>query len=211
MEPSNIIEALIFAAEQPLKPAQILEYWQEEVFQDAGALDAERLGQLLDGLQEKYLDPAFVFELRRIDGGYQFYTKRDFYPYVRFAAVQKNKKKLSRASLETLSIIAYRQPITKTEVEFIRGVNCDYAVRKLLDQKLIEMQGRSEAPGRPMLYGTSHHFMEYFGLNDLRDLPKLQEVSMDEASFQEQFKVYLNEQEDSPAPPNGAAPANEDV
>lgn len=196
MQISNIIEALLFAADQPLKPDQILEFWKEDVFLEAGELNAAQLGEVLDGLQEKYQQAEFVFELRRIDGGYQFYTKRAFHPYVRFSAVQKNKKKLSRASLETLSIIAYRQPITKTEIEFIRGVNCDYAVRKLLDQKLVEIQGRSDAPGRPLLYGTSSHFMEYFGLNTLGDLPKLTEVSIDEGSFQEQFKVYLKEQED---------------
>ncbi len=204
MDLSQIIEALIFAAEQPLKPEQILAWWKEELFVETGEMDADRLAGILDGLQEKYQQPGFVFELRRIDGGYQFYTKRDFFPYLKLAAVQKNKKKLSRASLETLSIIAYRQPITKSEVEFIRGVSCDYAIRKLLDQKLIDIQGRSDAPGRPLLYVTSSYFMDFFGLNDLRDLPQLKEVSIDESSFKEQFKVYMKEQgNEEPGSQNG--------
>ncbi|MCL4106257.1 UNVERIFIED_CONTAM: hypothetical protein GTU68_061099 [Idotea baltica] len=153
----------------------------------------DQLDSLLVSLAEKYQADGFVFELRQIDGGYQFYTKRDYYTYVRQAALEKNKRKLSRASMETLSIVAYRQPVTKTEIEFIRGVNCDYAVRKLLDGKLIEIRGRSEAAGRPLLYGTSPYFMEYFGLNDVKDLPKLDEISIDEATFQGQFKVYLQE------------------
>ncbi|MEM7037436.1 MAG: SMC-Scp complex subunit ScpB, partial [Bacteroidota bacterium] len=211
MEISNIIEALIFAAEGPLKPDQILEVFQHESFEGPD-FEAEKVDEALLVLKEKYESDAYVFELRQIDGGYQFYTKRPFYPYLRHAALLKNKKKLSRASLETLSIIAYRQPITKTEIEFIRGVNCDYAVRKLLDKKLVEIRGRSEAPGRPLLYGTSTYFMEYFGINSTKDLPKLEEIKVDEQEFQEQFKVYLKESEgddnviETPAPIKQPAP-----
>ena len=207
MNPAQIIEALLFTADAPLKEADILALWENEAFQEA-ELSPAGLRAILEGLEEKYRGEEHVFELKRIDGGFQLYTKREYYPFVRHAAVQKNKKKLSRASLETLSIIAYRQPVTKTEVEFIRGVNCDYAVRKLLDAKLVEILGRSDAPGRPLLYGTSAHFMEYFGLNDIKDLPKLQEVSMDEEVFQAQFKVFLKDQEgpaetgDHPGPPS---------
>lgn len=199
MQSAQIIEALLFTSESPLNKEQILQLWESEVFEEV-EMNPDLLNAVMDGLVEKYQDESHVFELKQIDGGYQFFTKRSFYPYVRHAAVQKNKKKLSRASLETLSIIAYRQPVTKTELEFIRGVNCDYAVRKLLDAKLVELQGRSEAPGRPLLYGTSPYFMEYFGLNDIKDLPKLKEISVDEEVFQAQFKVFLKDQEgDAPA------------
>lgn len=191
---SQIIEALIFASDAPLRPEQILDLWEAEVFTEM-ELDKDGLDEILEGLMAKYTAEEHVFELRQINGGYQFYTKRTFYPFVRQAALEKNKRKLSRASMETLSIIAYRQPVTKTELEFIRGVNCDYAVRKLLDGRLVEILGRSDAPGRPLLYGTSAYFMEYFGLNDVKDLPKLDEVSIDEETFQGQFKVYLKENE----------------
>ena len=201
----QIIEALIFASDVPVRPDQILELWSSEVFAEQ-PLDGPGLEFVLAGLEEKYQSEEHVFELRQINGGYQFFTKRDFYPFVRQSLLEKNKRKLSRASLETLSIIAYRQPVAKTELEFIRGVNCDYAVRKLLDQKLIEIQGRSDAPGRPLLYGTSAYFMEYFGLNDVSDLPKLEEVSIDEETFQGQFKIYLKESgAESPADGESAA------
>ncbi len=191
-EISQIIEALIFASDTPVRPEQILELWDAEAFSEL-ELDAETLESIMKALEAKYQTPEHVFELRRISGGYQFFTKRDYYPFVRESLVEKNKRKLSRASLETLSIIAYRQPVTKTEVEFIRGVNCDYAVRKLLDHKLIQILGRSDAPGKPLIYGTSDYFMEYFGLNDVKDLPKLEEISIDEETFQGQFKIYLKE------------------
>lgn len=201
----NIIEALIFASDAPVQPEQILDLWEAEAF-NGMEMNATILKQVLDGLVDKYNLDEHVFELRQINGGYQFYTKRTYYPFVRQAALEKNKRKLSRASLETLSIIAYRQPVTKTELEFIRGVNCDYAVRKLLDGQLVEIRGRSEAPGRPLLYGTSAYFMEYFGLNDVKDLPKLEEISIDEDTFQGQFKVYLKESGEETGDDPGKAP-----
>lgn len=200
---AHIIEALIFASEAPVSKDQLLELWTQEPFSGMELLP-DQLDSLLIALEKKHQDDEFVFELRKIDGGYQFYTKRDYYAYVRQAALEKNKRKLSRASMETLSIVAYRQPVTKTEIEFIRGVNCDYAVRKLLDGKMIEILGRSEAAGRPLLYGTSPYFMEYFGLNDVKDLPKLDEISIDEATFQGQFKVYLQESDGESAAEPGA-------
>jgi segregation and condensation protein B len=201
MEIGRIIEAILFAAEAPMKPEQLIELFKEEDFEGI-TLDESLLEVVIEGLEEKYKDEQFVFELRRIDGGFQLLTKRAYYPYIRHAALVKNQKKLSKASLETLSIIAYRQPISKTEVEFIRGVNCDYAVRKLLDKNLIEIRGRSEAAGRPLLYGTTPHFMEYFGINSIKDLPRIDEVAIDEAEYQAQFKVFLSEQtEEVPAQP----------
>ncbi len=195
MQVSQIIEALIFAADAPMKPAQINEIFQNEEFFGI-KFDDMILEDALAALELKYQDESFVFELRLIDGGYQFYTKKDYYPFVKHAALAKSNRRMSRASLETLSIIAYKQPITKTEIEFIRGVNCDYAVRKLLDRNLIEIRGRSDVAGRPLLYGTTAFFMEYFSLNDLKDLPKLDEVHSDEADFQAQFKVVISGEDD---------------
>jgi segregation and condensation protein B len=201
MEIGSIIEAILFAAEAPMKPEQLIELFKEDDFEGI-TLDESLLEVVIEGLEEKYKDERFVFELRRIDGGFQLFTKRAYYPYIRHAALVKNQKKLSKASLETLSIIAYRQPISKTEVEFVRGVNCDYAVRKLLDKNLIEIRGRSEAAGRPLLYGTTPHFMEYFGINSIKDLPRIDEVTVDESEYQAQFKVFLSEQtEEVPTQP----------
>lgn len=185
---ADIVEALIFASEAPLRKEAIIEIFLNEDFEGID-FNEKILDAALNQIKEKLSGDQYVFELRQIDGGYQLYTKRKFYPYVRHAAVLKNQKRLSRAALETLSIIAYKQPITKTEIEFIRGVNCDYTVRSLLDKNLIDILGRADAPGRPLLYGSSSYFMEYFGINDISELPKLAEIKADEEEFQAPFRM----------------------
>lgn len=122
-------------------------------------------------VEEKYLAEEFSFQLYKTSGGYQFLTKPAYQASISIMLKQQSKKRLSTSAMETLSIIAYKQPISKTEIENIRGVNCDYAVQKLLDKALIEITGKAETIGRPMLYGTTPKFMEYFGINDLAELP----------------------------------------
>ncbi len=125
----------------------------------------------IDKLLEKYTAEEFSFELNHIAGGYQFLTKPAYQASIGILLKQQSKRRLSTSALETLSIIAYKQPVTKGDMEAIRGVNCDYAVHKLLEKGLVEIKGKSEAIGRPVLYGTSEKFMEYFGINDLNELP----------------------------------------
>ncbi|HEY9560987.1 MAG TPA: SMC-Scp complex subunit ScpB, partial [Anseongella sp.] len=127
-------------------------------------------------LMEKYRNEEFFFELTAIDNGYQFLTKNKFSGTLSVLFQQNNKKKLSNAAMETLSIIAYQQPITKSGVEQIRGVNCDYSIQKLLEKDLITIAGKSDAPGRPILYATSRLFMDYFKLNTIEDLPRLKDI-----------------------------------
>lgn len=122
-------------------------------------------------LEEKFLGEEFAFQLFKTAGGYQFLTKPAYQASISIMLKQQSKKRLSTSAMETLSIIAYKQPISKTEIENIRGVNCDYAVQKLVDKGLIEITGKAETIGRPMLYGTTPKFMEYFGINDLMELP----------------------------------------
>lgn len=122
-------------------------------------------------LDEKYQAEAYAFQLFKAAGGYQFLTKPAYQASISILLKQQSKKRLSTSAMETLSIIAYKQPISKTEIENIRGVNCDYAVQKLLDKGLIEITGKAETIGRPMLYGTTAKFMEYFGISDLVELP----------------------------------------
>jgi segregation and condensation protein B len=122
-------------------------------------------------LDEKYQTDDFSFQLFKSAGGYQFLTKPSYQTSIGIMLKQQSKKRLSTAARETLSIIAYKQPISKSEIENIRGVNCDYAVQKLLDKGLIEITGKAETIGRPMLYGTTSKFMEYFGINDISELP----------------------------------------
>ena len=125
----------------------------------------------------KYQDDNFPFQIEHIGGGYQFMTKPAYQSSIGILLKQQSKKRLSNSALETLSIIAYKQPVTRSQVEQIRGVNCEYTVQKLLEKELIEIIGKAETIGRPILYGTSSKFMEYFGLNDLADLPTPKDFS----------------------------------
>ena len=125
----------------------------------------------IDKLSEKYKSEEYSFELNHIAGGYQFLTKPAYQASIGILLKQQSKRRLSTSALETLSIVAYKQPVTKGDLEAIRGVNCDYSVQKLLEKGLVEIKGKSEAIGRPVLYGTSEKFMEYFGINNLNELP----------------------------------------
>ena len=134
------------------------------------------LESAIEGLIEKYKDDSFSFELVPISNGYRFMTKAAYHNTIGNHIKIQNRKNLSKAAMETLSIIAYKQPVPKSEMEIIRGVSCDYSVQKLLEKELIEIVGRSDGPGRPLLYGTSKKFMDYFGLQRIEDLPKLKEL-----------------------------------
>jgi segregation and condensation protein B len=163
------IEALIFATEHPITIEEmkgVLDVTFETEFQE------ETLREGVEAVKEKFSHPQFAFEVIEIAKGFQFLTKPSFHNSVGTYLKQTIKKRLSQAALETLSIVAYKQPISKTEMEQIRGVSCDYAIHKLLEKELVEIQGRSDAPGRPLVYGTSEKFMDYFGIKSLQDLPK---------------------------------------
>jgi len=205
---SNIIESIIFTAEQPVKKSFLMEILQMEGTaaeeetespDEKVELDEAGLEEILGELEKKYQSDKYPFEIRKVAEGYQFFTKRSFYAYIKRATLTKNQKRLSRSALETLAIIAYRQPITKAEMEFIRGVNCDYAVQKLLDKQLVSITGRAEAPGRPLLYATSPFFMQYFGIKDMTDMPKLKEFEELAEDHLEQFKLHQSQQKSDDA------------
>ena len=163
------IEGLIFTSPQPLSVKDIqscLEETFETNFPDTDIKSA------LNSIRDRYSENDYAFEVIAISGGYQFMTKGAYHKTIGTLLKQTTKKQLSRAALETLSIVAYKQPVTKTEVEKIRGVSCDYAMQKLLEKELVDITGRSEGPGRPLLYATSEKFMDYFGLASISELPK---------------------------------------
>ncbi len=164
----NHIEALIFCSPNPIKLVDIKACLSEMFNADVPEEDIQAAVQRID---DKMQAEEFSFQLNRAAGGYQFLTKPAYQASISIMLKQQSKKRLSTSAMETLSIIAYKQPISKTEIENIRGVNCDYAVQKLLDKGLIEITGKAETIGRPMLYGTTQKFMEYFGINDLMELP----------------------------------------
>lgn len=174
---ANHIEALIFCAPKPIAEKELQSCLKEMFEADVPLKD------ITDGistLQEKYKSDDFSFEVVQSGGGYQFLTKPAYQASISILLKQQSKKRLSNSSLETLAIIAYKQPVTKSEVEQIRGVNCDYAVQKLLEKELVEIKGKSEGVGRPLLYGTSPTFMDYFGINSLKDLPTPKDFAQDE-------------------------------
>ncbi len=163
------IESLIFTAKEPITLPQI-KSCLEEVFETKFKKDD--LLASIENLKKKYVSEDFSFELVEISQGFQFLTKGVYHNVVGTFLKQITKKRLSRSAIETLSIIAYKQPIIRSEIEKIRGVSCDYAMKKLLEKELVAITGRSDGPGRPLLYGTGSKFMDYFGLKDLTELPK---------------------------------------
>ena len=166
------IESLIFVAQQPVKREEI-RYNLENALQVK--IDPEAIEDALFRLAEKYQSDDFALEIVEVAEGFQFVTKGAYHHIAGHYLKQLTKRRLSRVALETLAIIAYRQPVSRTEIEQIRGVNADYAIDKLLEKELIEIAGRSTGPGKPLLYTTSGKFMDYFGLKSMEDLPQLKE------------------------------------
>jgi len=186
MEISFIIphlESLIFASDRPLSKIELCDLLNGALafLEDRATLD--QVEAALEAITEKYQSDHYPFEVRETGGGLQFLTKKAYYKTVAQINGDKFLKRLSTAALETLAIIAYKQPITKGEMEAIRGVNCDYTVQKLLEKELIVISGRNEKmPGQPLLYATSRSFMDYFGLNSSDDLPRIKEIIATEMS-----------------------------
>src|ERR1700733_3665382 len=180
MEIGNIIphiEALVFASDKPLTSMEITELINNAFGFMEEKLTLEQIQTSVDGIVEKYASEFYPFEVKESGGGWQFLTKKDFHKTIAQLNGEKYLKRLSNAALETLAIVAYKQPITKGEIEAIRGVNSDYSIQKLLEKELIIISGRNEdMPGKPLVYSTSKTFMDYFGINSPIDLPKLKEV-----------------------------------
>ena len=171
------IEALIFASEKPLTALDIVELINNALgFMDE-RINLDQVESCIEGIHEKYQSEFYPFEVKESGGGWQFLTKKDFHKTIAQLNGEKFLRRLSTAAMETLAIIAYKQPITKGEIESIRGVNSDYSIQKLLEKELIVITGRSEnLPGKPLVYATSRNFMDYFGINSSEDLPKIKEV-----------------------------------
>ncbi|HMU45804.1 MAG TPA: SMC-Scp complex subunit ScpB [Chitinophagaceae bacterium] len=190
------IEALIFASDKPLTTLEIVDLLNNShgFMDDNVSLD--QVETALEGITEKYSADFYPFEVKQTGGGWQFLTRAEYHKTVAQLNGEKFLKRLSAASLETLAIIAYKQPVTKGEIEAIRGVSSDYAVQKLLEKELIIISGRNEkAPGQPLLYSTSKNFMDYFGINTPEELPKLKEIITNQET--EPFVVKdLQKQED---------------
>ena len=164
----RILESLLFASEELLTTARLKAILP-------GNPDARAIGGMVDRINCQLQKERHPFEVVEIGGGYQFKTIAYYHPWVRQIFQEKAARRLSIQALECLSIISYRQPLSKAEIEAIRGVISDGAMKTLLEKRLITVTGRSEKPGRPLLYGTTQEFLKYFGLNKISDLPKIEE------------------------------------
>jgi segregation and condensation protein B len=176
------IEALIFVSEQSIRTEEIIYCLQAAFNQD---FSEDEINKHIGHITQKYQDKAFAVEVVKMNNGYQFLTKKNYHAVISLLQAQRAKKKLSQAALETLAIIAYKQPVTKPDIEQIRGVNCDYSIQKLLEKDLISIVGKSESIGKPILYGTSGVFMDYFGINSIKELPQIKEFTDNAASIGE--------------------------
>src|SRR6187399_2224427 len=180
MEINNLIphiEALIFASDKPLTTMEILDLANNAFSFMEEKVSLDQVETSLEGIVEKYKAEFYPFEVIQSGGGWQFLTKKEYHKTIAQLNGDKFLKKLSAAAMETLSIIAYKQPVTKGQVEAIRGVSADYAIQKLLEKELIVISGRNETmPGHPLVYATSKSFMDYFGINSPEDLPRIKEV-----------------------------------
>lgn len=213
MEIRNLIphiESLIFASEKPLTTIELTDLINQAFGFMEDKIVLDQVESALEGIIEKYASEFFPFEVRESGGGWQFLTKKDYHKTVAQLNGDKFLKRLSTAALETLSIIAYKQPITKAEIEAIRGVSSDYAIQKLLEKELVAIIGRNESmPGHPLVYATSKSFMDYFGINTTDDLPKLKDV-IDDSSVTPAIVNEAGEAVHEDAPEN-FVPAEEDT
>ncbi len=174
------LEALLMTADRPLKPAAILDALQllktDTKAQAEGQIGQSSLDSAIDTLNDQYAATDRSFRIERISGGYRIMTLAQYAPVVAALHRARASTRLTRTQLETLSIIAYRQPVTRAELEAIRGVSCGDIVRALMDRGMVKITGRAEELGRPMLYGTTPRFLDTFGLASLKDLPKPEEL-----------------------------------
>lgn len=169
------VEALVFASERPITQIELTEMLSQALEM---TVESQRIATCLDAIREKYDADFYPFSLREAGGGYQFLTKKAFHKTVLQLNGDKHIKKLSAAAMESLAIIAYKQPITKSEIEFIRGVSADYSIQKLLEKELIVIAGRNEHMiGKPLTYATSKNFMDYLGINSPAELPQLKDIT----------------------------------
>ncbi len=196
---NSIIESLIFSSDEPLKIEEIIRAIKgidgEEI-----TITADEIEETVSAINQQLEEALRPYKIMKIAGGFSFSTKQEFSKYLGYLSNEKSKRRLSQSALETLAIIAYKQPITKPEIEMIRGVNADYIMNTLLEKSLISISGRAETVGRPLLYGTTDEFLKYFGLNKLTDLPKpreIEEIMQDEDFLDQKRKIMMNAIEES--------------
>lgn len=194
---ADILEALLLVTDKPLAADRISSVVPH--------LKRDSIPALVDELNRAYESTGRSFRIREIAGGYRLYALPEYQGYVEALAVTTREARLSQAALETLAVVAYRQPVSRGDVEYVRGCDCDGVIRTLLSRKLITIKGRSDAPGRPLLYATTNRFLEYFGLAKIEDLPDWGEIAalVGEPIAQTRLTLVRSEEEVSQDSENG--------
>ncbi len=171
---SSVIEALIFASEEPISGQKIKSIIVEN--EEQIEISEDTVSDFVDKLNTRYDENGLSFRIERIAKGYTFVTQKKFHYWLSIFQHENAYRKLSQSAIESLAIVAYKQPITKPEVDQIRGVDSGYILRQLMEKALIEVSGRSDSPGKPLLYTTTSHFLRHFGINSVEELPKPREI-----------------------------------
>src|SRR3989339_1301946 len=190
----SVIEAIIFSSDEPIPESEIIKAIKA-IDGDETEMSQEDVQKAVDELNLFYVANGSAVNIVKIADGFLHATKPEYAKYVGYISSEKSKRRLSQAALETLSIIAYKQPITKPDLETIRGVNSDHIISTLLEKNLITIKGRAESIGRPLLYITTNEFLKYFGLNNLSDLPKpreIEDIMNDEDFIEQKRKILMN-------------------
>ena len=195
----SVIEAIIFSSDEPIPESEIIKAIKAIDGEDT-EISQDDVQKTVDELNTFYSQNNSAVNIVKIANGYTHATKTEYAKYVGYLSSEKSKRRLSQAALETLSIIAYKQPITKPELESIRGVNSDYIITALLEKQLIAISGRSETIGRPLLYKTTDEFLKYFGLKNLGDLPKpreIEDIMQDDDFIEQKKRIMMNLMEEN--------------
>ena len=182
----RVIEAILMVADHPLSFNEIKGIISAD-------LTNKEITAVIDGLNNEYANAGRAFCIRHIAGGYRIFVLDEFAPWIRKMYSAYKQERLSKAALEVLAIIAYRQPITKVEIEEIRGVSSDGVVKTLFEKNMIKIEGRKEVPGRPFLYVTTREFLDYFGLGSLKDLPRIEEFEQMEGQIAQEVQLEIGE------------------
>ncbi|GMQ81527.1 MAG: SMC-Scp complex subunit ScpB [Rhodothermia bacterium] len=194
----KVIEALVFAADEPTTRAVIASIYSEVSGHELPS--PSDIDESVERINDYYEAADRAFRIREWAGGLRMASVPEMAPYIQTLKSQDQRKRITRSLMETVAILAYRQPVAKSEIESVRGVNCDYAIRRLLEHGLIDVIGRSEGIGRALLYGTTDRFLELFGLNAVSDLPNLREIEeilADPAFQNERAKLLMTSGLDS--------------
>lgn len=195
----SVIEAIIFSSDEPIPEPEIIKAIKA-IDGEETEIASEDVQKAISELNSFYKQNNLAINIVEVAKGFLHATKPEFAKYVGYLSSEKSKRRLSQAALETLAIIAYKQPLTKPELEAIRGVNSDYILTTLLEKQLINITGRAETIGRPLLYQTTKEFLKYFGLKDLSDLPKpreIEDIMQDEDFIEQKKKIMMNLMEEN--------------